>query len=127
MVKQMPFFVQTSIDSLWLYLALVYGIPGAVLVGLSLISATCYATTGRGVNLTADEAKMATTLSVIIIVIALLGFTVDLWESTLILIGLLAGLRAHFADQGLTYSSRPTKTGQQACQRSLSRSLFSSK
>jgi len=117
MVKQMPFFVQTSIDSLWLYLALVYGIPGAVLVGLSLVSAACYPTTGRGVNLTSDEAKMANSLSVVIIVIVLLGFTVDLWESTLIFIGLLVGLRAHFADRRLESTSRLRKPNRGARQR----------
>ena len=126
MVKEMPFFVQTSINSLWLYLALVYGIPGAVLVGLSLVSATCYATTGRGVNLTSDEAKMATGLSVVIIVIVFLGFTVDLWESTLILIALLVGLRAHLADRRLERTSKLHKPNQEARQR-LSLSLSSSK
>src|SRR5262245_12068802 len=59
MVPGLPFFVQESVDSLWLYLALIYGIPGAVLAGLSMAGAACSST---GVNLTIAESKLATTL-----------------------------------------------------------------
>ncbi len=89
-----------SIDSLWLFLALVYGIPGAVLVALSMVSAACYPASGRGVNLTMAESKIAVTLGVLIAVIVLVGFTVDFWEESWMLIGLLVGVRAHLADLG---------------------------
>ena len=96
----MPFFVFQSIDSLWLYLALVYGIPGAVLVGLSMVGAAFYPASGRGVNLTMEESKLATTLGILIAVVVLLGFTVDFWGTSWMLVGLLVGVRAHLADLG---------------------------
>jgi O-antigen ligase len=105
MAARMPFWVSTSVDSLWLYLALVYGIPGAALLGLSMLTAAC-SSSGRGVNLTTEESRLATTLSVLIVVIILLGFTVDLWEASFILIALLTGMRAHFAD----WKSQPYST-----------------
>jgi hypothetical protein len=97
-VARMPYFVQVSIDSLWLNLALIYGIPGSVLVGLSMLGAACYRTNGCGVNLTREESKLATTLSILIVVIVLLGFTVYIWEGPWMLVGLLVGARAHLAD-----------------------------
>jgi hypothetical protein len=99
-VRGLPYFALASIDSLWLYLALVYGIPGAVLVALSMVSATCYPASGRGVNLTMAESKIAVTLGILIAVIVLLGFTVDFWGESWMLIGLLVGVRAHLADPG---------------------------
>ena len=99
-VRGLPYWALASIDTLWLYLALVYGIPGAVLVALSMVSATCYPASGRGVNLTMAESKIAVTLGILIAVIVLLGFTVDFWEESWMLIGLLVGVRAHLADLG---------------------------
>jgi O-antigen ligase len=113
-VHQLQFFALESVDSLWLLLALTYGIPGAVLVGLSMVSATWHPTSGRGVNLTMQESKLATTLGIAIAVVALLGFTVDFWEASWIFIGLLVGIRAHLADLGSQHSSRLTKADQAA-------------
>ena len=103
-------FLFWSIDSLWLYLATVYGIPGAVLVALSIVSTTCYPTSGRGVNLTTNESKVATGLSVSLAVCVLLGFTVDFWAATWMLVGLLVGVKAHLVDLGSLRSSTLSKT-----------------
>ena len=111
--QELQFFAFASINSLWLYLALVYGIPGAILVGLSLIVASCSPGRGRGANLTMTEGKLASALSVVIAVIVLLGFTVDLWEADWILIALLVGVRAHLADLAL-YSSSTLKEADKA-------------
>jgi O-antigen ligase len=108
--QRMPFFVFSSVDSVWLNLALVYGIPGAILVGLSIVSAACYPSSGRGVNLTIEESKLATTLSILIAVIIVLGFTVDFWEASWITVGLVVGVRAHLADLGLQRSVSVAKT-----------------
>ena len=97
-VAHMPFFVQESIDSLWLNLALIYGIPGSVLVGLSMLSAACYRTNRSPIGLTSEESRLATSLSILIVVIVLMGFTVHLWEGPWMLVGLLVGASAHFAD-----------------------------
>jgi hypothetical protein len=96
----MPFFVFGSVDSLWLFLALVYGIPGAILVLLSMVGAIRYPSSGPRVNLTVEESKLANTLGILIALIVLLGFTVDLWEASWMLTGLLVGIKAHLADLG---------------------------
>ena len=99
--RTMPFFVFPSVDSLWLFLGYVYGIPGAILVGLSMIGAIWHPASGRGVNLSVDEFKLAKTLGILIALAALLGLTVDFWEATWMLLALLIGVRAHLADLGL--------------------------
>jgi O-antigen ligase len=104
----MPFFVFKSVDSIWLYEALVYGIPGAVLVGLLMVSAACYPSSSRGANLAIEESKLATTLGILIVVVVLLGFTVDFWEASWMSVGLVVGLRAHLAD--LAYQPPPRLT-----------------
>jgi hypothetical protein len=89
-----------SIDSYWLNVALIYGIPGATLVGLSVVSAACYRANGRGVGLAADESKLATTLSILISLVVFLGFTVDFWGIGGMFVPLLVGVRAHLAELG---------------------------
>ena len=107
---ELSVFVIGSVDSLWLYQALTYGIPASILLGLSMISVIVYPASGRGVNLTAEESKMATTLGVVIALVILLGFTVDLWGSSWMLAGLLIGIRAHLADLGCTASPETLMT-----------------
>jgi O-Antigen ligase len=88
----------TTVDSIWLNQAMIYGFPGSILLGLSMISVVCCRSRGRGVNLTTEESNLATTLGIIIALIIVLGFTVDLWGSTWMFVGLLMGVRAHLAD-----------------------------
>ena len=101
---ELSVFVTGSVDSLWLYQALTYGIPASILLGLSMISVIVYPASGSGVNLTREESKLATTLGVVIALIVLLGFTVDLWGSSWMLAGLLMGIRVHLVDLGRTAS-----------------------
>ena len=103
-------FMFWSINSLWLNLAVEYGIPGAVLVALSIVTAACYPTSGRGVHLTTEESKLATGLSVSLAIAAILGFTVHFWADSWILLGFLVGVRAHLADLGSLRHPKLTKT-----------------
>jgi hypothetical protein len=103
-------FLFWSIDSLWLNLAVEYGIPGAVLVALSIVTGTCYPTSGRGVHLTTEESKLATGLSISLAIVVFLGFTVHFWADSWMLVGLLVGVRAHLADLGSLHHSKLTKT-----------------
>jgi len=89
-----------SIDSLWLLLALSYGIPCSVLTGLSLIGACSLPTSGRRTRLTKVEERLGTALGIVMVVIVFMGFTVDFWGSTWILVGLLVGLRANLGELG---------------------------
>jgi hypothetical protein len=94
------FDINHSIDSLWLMLAIQAGVPGAILVALSMIGAATFPTEGRGVSLTLAESKLGTTLGIVIFLIIFLSFTVDLWGITWILSGLLLGVRAHLGALG---------------------------
>ena len=89
-----------TIDSIWLLWALTFGIPGSVLLALSLIGAGSLPTNGPRVRLTATESKLGTTLGILIFLIIFLGFTVDFFGSAWILIPVLAGIRAHLGELG---------------------------
>ena len=91
-----------------------------------MVGAAYYPASGRGVNLTIEESKLATTLSVLIVLVVLLGFAVDFWEASWMLVGLLVGVRAHLADLACQRSSTVAKTdlGGAARQRSSLPSIF---
>ena len=96
-----------SIDNNWLYYAVAYGIPGSILIGFSTLGATSLPTSGPGVNLTAAECKLGTTLSIVLCLIVLVGFTVYIWGTDRILCGLLMGVRAHLGALGRLPGSMP--------------------
>lgn len=87
-----------SVDSLWLLLSLLYGIPCAVFTGLALIGACSRPTSGPDALLTYSESRLGMTLGIVIFLIIFAGFTVHFWGSMWILIGLLVGLRAHLGE-----------------------------
>jgi hypothetical protein len=57
-------------------------------------------TSGPRVNLTAEESKLGTTLGIILFLIMLIAYTVHIWGSDRILMGLLIGVRAHLGALG---------------------------
>jgi hypothetical protein len=89
-----------TVDSIWLLWALTFGVPGSVLLGLSLIGAASLPTNGAGVCLTAAESRLGTTLGILLFLIIFLGFTVHFFGSAWILIPVLAGIRAHLGELG---------------------------
>jgi O-antigen ligase len=89
-----------SIDNMWLAFALTYGYPGSVLFGLSMLGAMLRPSSGPPVSLTAAESRLATTLSIILVLIALVAYTVHIWGADRILMGLLIGARAHLGALG---------------------------
>jgi hypothetical protein len=91
---------QGSVDSLWLVLSLLYGIPCAILVGLSMIGACSLPTDPARAYLGQAESRAGTVLGVVMAVIIFTGFTVHFWGSLWILVGLLTGLRAHLGELG---------------------------
>jgi O-antigen ligase len=97
---RMPDEINHSIDSLWLVLSIQSGYPGAVLVGLSLVGAAPISTNGRNAVLTPAEAKLKTTLGILLFLTLYFAFTVHLWGSSWILIGLLIGTKAHLGELG---------------------------
>jgi hypothetical protein len=92
--------IPSTVDSFWLELALIFGIPGATLHGLSLLGTASLPTSGSGVELTMAESKLGTGLGIVIFIIIFCGFTVHFYGDGWILIPLLAGLRAYLGELG---------------------------
>ena len=84
-----------TVDSVWLESALTFGIPGSLLIALSIIGATLPRTNDPRVQLTPAESKLFTMLGILTFLIVFWGFTVHFWGAVWILIALLTGLRAH--------------------------------
>jgi O-antigen ligase len=92
-----PEWMPDSVDSLWLRAAMLYGIPGSVLIGISLISAS-----SRSVRITPRNAKyigqrevrLAEVLGIITFLTIFLGFTVHYWGICSLILSLLVGIRA---------------------------------
>jgi hypothetical protein len=89
-----------SVDSLWLVLALLYGIPCGVLTGLAMVGACSRPTSGPRALLRHSEARLGTVLGIVTFLIIFAAFTVHFWGSVWILISLLAGLCAHLGELG---------------------------
>jgi hypothetical protein len=107
-VLQSPYFgvysdnidYEGSVDSLWLVLSMLYGMPCAILVGLSMIGACSLPTGAPRAYLTEAESRVGTVLGIVMVLIIYMGFTVHLWGSAWILVGLLTGLRARLGELG---------------------------
>jgi hypothetical protein len=89
--------LENTIDANWLALAMEFGIPGSILVGLSYITACSVAmdTGNKSLNLTKQERRLGAVLSLIMGLTIYIGFTVFYWGTIYILISFLAGIRAH--------------------------------
>ncbi len=94
------FSMSGSIDALWLNMALYCGIPGSILIGLSVITSMCLSTRSRGVRLQPDEARLGTAISVVLCAMIFVGFTTHFWGIDWVLFALLMGMRAHLSAFG---------------------------
>jgi hypothetical protein len=103
-----------SVDSYWLNLSLVYGIPCATFVGLAIGGLICSATNNPRANFTHIESTLATALGVVLAIIVLLGFTVDFWGSSWMVVPLLVGVRAHLAELALQRVASPAEQGERS-------------
>ncbi len=99
-VEAAPEDVKQSVDSLWLVLALRSGVPGAVLVALSIMGAVSLRTTGPAIDLGPDERRLGTILGIILFLTLFIAFMVHIWGATWILVAMLAGVRAHLGELG---------------------------
>jgi hypothetical protein len=97
---ELPEEINHSIDSLWLVLSIQAGVPGAVLVGLSLIGATPIFTRGREPGLSSEELRLKGVIGIVLFLTIYISFTVHLWGTAWILTGLLVGVKAHLSELG---------------------------
>jgi hypothetical protein len=95
-----PDDINHSIDSLWLVLAIHYGLPGVVLIALSIIGAAFVPTRSGKRELTSAERRLATTIGIVIFLTIFIAFTVDFWGISWILVSLIMGIGAHLGELG---------------------------
>jgi hypothetical protein len=96
------FGLAPTIDSTWFGTVMSFGIPGAILVFLSSVTA-CSVSMDIGnkrLNLTKQERRLGFVLSLITGLIIYIGVTVFYWGTVFILIMFLAGIRAHLGALG---------------------------
>ena len=100
MLEKIPdlWYSAPSINSYWLNLALIYGLPCCMFVGLAVISVVCYPVSRAGANLTKAESKLAITFGIVLFLVVFLGFTVDFWGMSWMFVPMLVGVRAHLGE-----------------------------
>jgi hypothetical protein len=92
-----PDWMPSSLDSLWLSMAMKFGIPGSVLNGLAVIGAVSLPVVRTAANrgrIGRRDVRLADALGVITFLTVYLGFTVDYWGVTGMMVGVIAGMRA---------------------------------
>ena len=99
-VEGAPEDAKPSVDSLWLVLALRSGVPGAVLVALSIMGAGSLRTSGPAVDLDPDERRLGTILGIILFLTIFIAFMVHIWGATWSLVAMLLGARAQLGELG---------------------------
>jgi hypothetical protein len=91
-----------TIDSVWLRTAMMYGIPGSLLVFLCYVggSSLPVGIEDESLNLTRRERQLGFILSVLLGVAIFIGITVFYWGTVYILTMFLTGIRAHLGALG---------------------------
>jgi len=92
--------IPATVDSVWLEMALMFGIPGSILIAVSMIGGTSLSTNGPGAHLTKAESQLGTTLGIVICLAIVVGFTVHFFGAPWVLIPFLVGIRAHLGELG---------------------------
>jgi O-antigen ligase len=107
-----------SVDSLWLRLAMKYGIPGSLLIAFALIGSSSLAVRQTRANpsgIGEREARLASMLGIITFLTIYLGFTVYYFGSLWTTIGMLAGMRAYLGQlsaEGMGYVTAVSSVSQ---------------
>lgn len=94
--------VGSSVDAMWLELSMTFGIPGSLLVFLTLVGAFWLGPIDKCQVLSERERRLSVALGLITVVTVFEGFTVHLWGTCWILIGVFAGMRAGLAEAAIT-------------------------
>jgi hypothetical protein len=93
--------VGSSVDSLWLRCAMLFGIPGSLLVLLTTISPYWLGAVDRSPYLSAEERNLSVALGIVAAITIFLGFAVHFWGACWILLGIFPAIRAHLAEAAI--------------------------
>lgn len=101
--------VGSSVDALWLRASMMFGIPGSVLIFLTVISAFWWGALDQSPNLSQEEQRLSVALGVVVSICVLVGFTVHFWGTCWILLGALPAIRANIAEAAIVRSQEAQK------------------
>jgi hypothetical protein len=99
--------VSASVDAFWLRAAMMYGIPGSLLVLMTLISAFWMGPVDRCRRLTPEERRLSVALGIVVATAVFLGFIVHYWGACWTLIAVFAGIRANLAEAAILRARAP--------------------
>jgi hypothetical protein len=91
-----------TIDAHWLAMTMNFGIPGSILIFLSLVTSCSLSIDigNKSLNLTGQERQLGFILSLILGIVIVVGFMVTYFGIVYLLIMFLAGIRAHLGSLG---------------------------
>jgi O-antigen ligase len=95
--------VGSSVDAFWLRAAMMFGIPGAALICLTITSAFWLGPVDRSPYLSQAERRLSVGLGIITTTVLLLGFTVHYWGTCWILVGIFPAIRANLAEAAILH------------------------
>jgi hypothetical protein len=96
--------VSASVDAFWLKAAMMYGIPGSILILLTLVGAFWRGAVDRSRYLSPEEARLSVALGLVTTTAVFLGFIVHYWGTCWILLAVFAGMRANLAEAAIVRS-----------------------
>jgi hypothetical protein len=99
------YFLDKTVDSVWLVVGLRFGIPLIIL--LVLLNVSSFLPTGRrSVKTTRDLDPMRTAFTLVLLTFMFAGFTVHFWNYMWIFWGLCIGIRASLREQSISAGVR---------------------
>jgi hypothetical protein len=90
--------VGTSVDAFWLAAAMMFGVPGSLLIFLTMAGAFWRGAVDRSPYLSREERHLSVALGIVVTVAVFLGFTVHFWGACWILLGAFSAMRANLAE-----------------------------
>jgi len=87
-----------SVDSVWLVLSLVYGLPVAFFLLLASFTASVRVRRGKNSSLDFEMRRLSTAFSLVVAIFVFLGLTVHFWGSIWLFWGLCLGVRASISE-----------------------------
>jgi hypothetical protein len=91
--------LDATVDSVWLVMALRFGLPMIALLLLSILATCLPAGRSRGLDVTMD--RLATAFTMVIATFIFIGITVHFWNYIWIFLGLCIGVRASLGEWSL--------------------------
>ena len=87
-----------SVDAFWLQNSMTYGIPGSLLIFLTMVSPFWRGHLDNSPYLSSEEKRMSVALGIVTVTAVFMGFIVHFWGVSYILIGAFPAIRANLAE-----------------------------